>query len=147
MAVISAQPKSCSKSPLNVYLHRNTHRLFCLNTYEGDSPDEDEDDDDADDFNEDFLSAEEAEDDFNSDVLDDDNNDNQGGNKEDGSERSQDQDDQDLFDEFSDSLTELRVGKKLYQSGEECSGGTDDETGGEAKSMGDDDWSCFSYVE
>ncbi|CBY25052.1 unnamed protein product [Oikopleura dioica] len=94
---------------------------------EGDSPDEDEDDDDADDFNEDFLSAEEAEDDFNSDVLDDDNNDNQGGNKEDGSERSQDQDDQDLFEEFSDSLTELRVGKKLYQSGEECSGGSNDE--------------------
>lgn len=51
------------------------------------------------------------------------------------------------FEEFSDSLTELRVGKKLYQSGEEQSGDESGETLNDGKSFQDDDWSCYSYLD
>jgi hypothetical protein len=57
-------------------------------------------------------------------------------NEDENSRSGNSAEEQDLFEEFSDSLTELRVGKKLYQSGDEVASGDDSgQTNADMKSI------------
>lgn len=67
-------------------------------------------------------------------------------NDDDNSRSGNSVEEAEIFDEFSDSLTELRVGKKLYQSGDDQSCSASGETCKDAQSF-DDDWSCYSYLD